>query len=150
MTNERLIELIAAYGAAPHRWPEAERAEAIAFMSANPSTSQTVLQDAQSLDHILDRGKKHVTNTNFLAARILKAAEAESIVRPKGANDRLIPWRQSTWKTVAATFVITAGFGFAAGQSAVAKSARMDTVEALLSLSVESTDDLESLLEDLQ
>jgi hypothetical protein len=150
MTNERLIELIAAYGADPKRWPDNEREDAVALMETNPILAKTTMDDAQSLDRILDGGKKDITNTDFLAARILKAAQNEDEVLPMVANDRLIPWRKSTWKSVAATFVITAGLGFAAGQSAVATSTRMDTAEALLSLSTESADELEILWEDLK
>jgi len=149
MTIERLNELIAAYGADPQRWPAIERDEARAFMDANPNITKVALDEAHILDTILDDEKKNVSNTDFLAARILKAAQAEAVPIPAAANDRLIPWAKSTWKSVAATLVITTGFGFAAGQSAVAKSMRMDTAEALLSLSVEDTDELSGLWEDL-
>jgi len=149
MTIERLNELIAAYGADPQRWPAIEHDEARAFMDAHPIITQATLDEARSLDSILDGEKKNVSNTDFLAARILKAAQTETMPIPIAANDRLIPWAKSTWKSVAATLVITTGFGFAAGQSAVAKSMRMDTAEALLSLSVEDTDELSGLWEDL-
>ena len=149
MTSERLGEIISAYGADPQRWPDAERISAIAFMDANPNIAQAALDDASLLEKVLDSEKKNVSSTDFLAARILKAAQSEDAPTPIAANDRLIPWAKSTWKSVAATFIITTGFGFAVGQSAVAKSTRMDTAEALLSISIEDTDEISDLWEDL-
>ena len=150
MTMERLNELIAAYGANPQRWPDAERDHAIAFMESNRVATEETIKEANILDEFLDSDRKNVTNTDFLAARIMKAANAENSTLPVAANDRLIPWRKSTWKSVAATFILTTGFGFAAGQSAVAKSNRMDTAEALLSISIEDASDVDNLWEDLQ
>lgn len=150
MTIERLNELISAYGANPQRWPDAERDQAIAFMDANRAATEEAIKKANVLDELLESDKKNVGNTDFLAARIMKAANAENSAPPVAANDRLIPWRKSTWKSVAATFILTTGFGFAAGQSAVAKSNRMDTAEALLSISIEDASDVDNLWEDLQ
>lgn len=155
MTIERLIELIEVYGSEPARWPESERAAALAYMDANPADTKAAFAAAAALDQVLDIGKKQVSGTDLLAARILKAAAADTEISPieapyVPANDRLIPWRKSTWKSVAATLVITTSFGFAAGQSAVAKSARMETAEALLSLTPENTYDSDELWEDLQ
>ena len=155
MTNERLIEIIEAYGAEPQRWPESERVAALAYMDANPADAKLALATAAGLDQALDSAKKQISGTDLLAARILKAATADAEITPMAApntpaNDRLIPWHKSTWKSVAATLVLTTGFGFAAGQSAVAKSTHMETAEALLSLTPENTYDAQELWEDLQ
>ena len=53
MTPERFQALIDAYGAEPRRWPEAERAAAVAFAGASPQT-QAWLDEARGLDAMLD------------------------------------------------------------------------------------------------
>lgn len=153
ITNERLIELIAAYGADPKRWPDNERDAAIAFMDANPKLAQTVMDDAQSLDQILDDGRKDVTNTDFLAARILKAAQglddAENPANDMVGGPARLPKRQPAWRSIAATLVITTGIGFAVGQSAAAKSARIAEAETLLSLTLDNPFDSTDIWEEL-
>ena len=153
MTSERLLELSAAYGADPNRWPDNERDAATTFMDAKPKVARNVMDDAQSLDHLLDGGKKDVTNTDFLAARILKAAqELDGVENP--ANDMVrgpahLPKRQPAWRSIAATLVITTGIGFAMGQSAAAKSARIAEAETLLSLTLDNPFDSSDIWEDL-
>lgn len=53
MNLERLAEIVAAYGGAPHRWPAAERqaAEALVFRSAEAAA---LVEAARSLDAALD------------------------------------------------------------------------------------------------
>ncbi|WP_300379372.1 hypothetical protein [Henriciella sp.] len=51
MNDERLLELIAAYGAAPMAWPEAEREAALAHLDAHPARFEAALADARALDH---------------------------------------------------------------------------------------------------
>ena len=60
-----------------------------------------------------------------------------------------LPKRQPLWRSVAATFVVTTGVGFAMGQSAAAKSARIAEAETLLSLTLDNPYDSDGLWEDL-
>ena len=53
MNAERLEQLIAAYGASPRRWPDAERAAAERLLAERPEL-RAVLQAAGDLDHWLD------------------------------------------------------------------------------------------------
>lgn len=53
MTPERFTEIVDAYGANPQRWPQAERAQALAFASAHPDAAEPVLAAAASLDRRL-------------------------------------------------------------------------------------------------
>lgn len=53
MNAERLEQLIEAYGAAPRRWPEAERAAAERLLAERPEL-RAALQAAADLDHWLD------------------------------------------------------------------------------------------------
>lgn len=53
MTFERFAGLVDAYGGAPARWPEAERAAALALMSADPR-ARALAAEARLLDGLLD------------------------------------------------------------------------------------------------
>lgn len=54
MNTDRLEALIAAYGADPSRWPEAERAEgARQLAAANPETLAGLLAEARTTDALL-------------------------------------------------------------------------------------------------
>ena len=44
MTEERFIQIVEAYGANPARWPETERAAAMAFADAYPDVADAALQ----------------------------------------------------------------------------------------------------------
>jgi hypothetical protein len=51
MTPERLAQILAAYGARPERWPEAERAAALALLRSDEAAGGT----GEALDRVLDR-----------------------------------------------------------------------------------------------
>ncbi len=53
MTPTRFQQLLDAYGAQPHRWPEAERAMAMHFLANRPATVKQQRHAAQ-LDALLD------------------------------------------------------------------------------------------------
>jgi hypothetical protein len=102
------------------------------------------------LDGALEGAREQTADTAFLAARILKAAQ-ESDACENAANDQIggparLP--RSRWKSIAATFVITTSLGFAAGQSAAAKSDRIAEAETLLSLTLDNPYDNSSMWED--
>jgi hypothetical protein len=50
MTPERFQTIVAAYGADPGRWPNAERAAAVAWAEQHPAEADAVLADSASLD----------------------------------------------------------------------------------------------------
>lgn len=52
MNSERALEIIAAYGADSARWPDAERAEALALTADDPHIA-AALADAHGLDGLL-------------------------------------------------------------------------------------------------
>lgn len=54
MTHERLLELIAAYGAEPMGWPEDERDAARALLSADPDAYSQALDDARLIEEALN------------------------------------------------------------------------------------------------
>ncbi|MBA4287019.1 MAG: hypothetical protein C0434_15975 [Xanthomonadaceae bacterium] len=53
MNLQRFAALIDAYGAEPRRWPQAERAEALAFANGD-ARAAALLRDAAALDALLD------------------------------------------------------------------------------------------------
>lgn len=96
MTPERFEEIVAAYGAAPERWPEAERRDAMAF--AATTTGEDLLARERRLDALLDR------------AAAPKAGPA-LIGRVAGT-----PWRQRAgWAAQAATLAAAAALGLFIG-----------------------------------
>jgi hypothetical protein len=73
MTPERFKELTEAYGADPKRWPEAERAEAAAFMDAGGADAREAYAEAAALDRLLSRHRVAAA-TPGLAERIAASA----------------------------------------------------------------------------
>lgn len=65
MDKARFDAIIAAYGADPRRWPEDERAAALAFAAAAD------LRQARALDAMLDLAPRPSPPSDLLAARIL-------------------------------------------------------------------------------
>lgn len=55
MTSERFHTLVEAYGADPRRWPQHERADALAWARAHRAQADTVLEAALELDAWLAR-----------------------------------------------------------------------------------------------
>lgn len=53
MTDDRLFDIIETWGAEPHGWPEAERAEAEALLAEKPGKFSSALIAARELDLML-------------------------------------------------------------------------------------------------
>lgn len=73
MTDARIMDLIAAYGAAPMAWPEDEREAAEAMIAAQPEKFEAVLSEARAIDAALG-GADMPDASAALAARILADA----------------------------------------------------------------------------
>lgn len=71
MTPQRFTQIVEAYGADARLWPQAERAEAEAFVAARPDAVRAALAAAGRLDAALNRYT--VPEDPGLAARILAA-----------------------------------------------------------------------------
>jgi len=120
MTQERFIEIIEAYGADPARWPEAERADALAHAEAHPEQADPVLAEAAALDALLELVE--VQPSDLLQRRILKAfpAPPARTVRPQ--------WQIPV--AAAAALLVGAFIGFASGAMTVTATPVEDTVYA--------------------
>ena len=84
MTVERLTELIAAYGADPARWPEAERDAALALIEES-AIARGALAEARALDALLAQDPAPPT-LSFDAATLARRVTSEARFRPKPHN----------------------------------------------------------------
>ncbi|WP_300393591.1 hypothetical protein [Henriciella sp.] len=75
MKDERLYDLIAAYGAEPMAWPEDERDAAMVHLKAHPDRFAVALDEARALDLAFEREALPDVPAG-LAERILEAAPA--------------------------------------------------------------------------
>ena len=73
MTHERLLELMAVYGAEPMAWPEDERAAARALLEDNPGRYADAMAEATAIDQALALEPVPEAST-ALAQSILAAA----------------------------------------------------------------------------
>ncbi|MDX2235077.1 MAG: hypothetical protein NW200_11330, partial [Hyphomonadaceae bacterium] len=74
MDADRFAAIVEAYGAAPARWPEAERAAAQAFARAHPAVCRPVLEEAAALDAWLALDARAEPAGEALHARAVAAA----------------------------------------------------------------------------
>jgi hypothetical protein len=131
MELERFRQLIEAYGAAPARWPAAEREAARALAAANAAAAG-LLTEAAGLDYLLDQAAAlapPIIDAEALIARATAAAPATAAgagpryhsapsARGGSANDRGL-WLR------AASLAAAALIGFIVGASQLA-----DTTDA--------------------
>lgn len=85
MSPERLRAILAAYGARPERWPEAERAEALRLLALDPASAPLVEAEA-ALDALL-----HEHQVAAPDAALLRRALA-AIPKPVGGLSILRGW----------------------------------------------------------
>lgn len=120
MNRERFEQVLAAYGADPKRWPEAERAALEAYAAANADAS-SVLAEARATDALLDAAREPLAPNPQLAARILNAA-------PRKAARAVSFDTRARWALAACALLgVIAGYG----GGRFAPSAPADDTEAM-------------------
>jgi hypothetical protein len=72
MNLDRFNCLLDAYGAAPSRWPEAERRAGLEFMARSPA-ARAAAAEAERLDTVLDRAPRQAPSAALLGT-VLAAA----------------------------------------------------------------------------
>ncbi|MGE0045012.1 MAG: hypothetical protein AB7J28_13150 [Hyphomonadaceae bacterium] len=104
MDRERFEAIVAAYGADARRWPQTERASALAFSQSDGAAAQ-LLGEARALDAAMDADAGDAGPSDLLVARIMRAAPkpARSIIRPQ--------WRPAAALAACAVFGLAVGFG---------------------------------------
>ena len=107
VTPQRLDELLAAYGADPRRWPDAERAGAQALLARSPELSAR-LNAARRLDAALDQmdGEVPAMVAARVTSRIDRAVEA-SLERSDTGG---LSWGAMLWSATGATWPRAAAF----------------------------------------
>jgi hypothetical protein len=128
MTEDRLIELIEAWGADPAGFPEAERAAAKALLAANPSRFAAALEEARALDQALSRVPEVLPSRDLTEALIASAPQPR---RARGAFGlpRFSPWAP------------------ASGFAALAAGLFMGIMVAPAASAASETDEVETVLE---
>lgn len=113
VTPDRVREIIAAYGGAPQRWPEAERLNALALIARDPALA-ALREQARGLDDVLDaQPAPPVLQVNPIAI----AAAARRGQSGRGTGGGLL---RPTLLRRAAGMAAVALLGFALGISGVA------------------------------
>jgi hypothetical protein len=122
MTEDRLIELIEAWGADPSAFPEAERAAARAMLAAQPARFAAVIAEARALDAALARLPEILPSAALTEALIASAPKA----RPAKGGFRVPKF--SPWAPASGLAALAAGL-FMGVMAAPAASASSDTSE---------------------
>jgi hypothetical protein len=130
MNRERMTTILAAYGAAPARWPDAERAAALAWADAHAEDFALIARAEAALDSMLALDRRDVGDDVALFARIVASAPdgegGGDVVRPAFGR-REAPhgfWRQAT--ALAACAVLGLAIGFANAPAADDAGHEMD------------------------
>lgn len=82
ITDERVLELIAAYGAEPGGWPEVERTAAIERLAEAPQLFEAALADARMIDTLLDTETTPDIRPALSEAILAAAPGSKSASRP--------------------------------------------------------------------
>lgn len=91
MTDERILELIAAYGADPDGFPEAERGQASRRMAQAPGVFAAALEEARLLDGVLGQVPEIAVPAALRAALIADAPKPAKEPRRAGGLLRFLP-----------------------------------------------------------
>lgn len=126
MTEDRLIELIATWGADPDAFPASERTAAKAMLAAQPDRFAAVMAEARALDAALSRIPE-VTPSHTLTEALIASAP-----KPRASLfrlPRLAPWAP------------------AGGFAALAAGLFMGVMVAPTASATSTTDDVAALLD---
>ena len=88
ISTERVLELIAAYGAEPGAWPEDERTAATQLMTTAPDLFAAALEEARALDALLQT--EQVPEPALQLSEAILAAAPKTKPERKGAFGGLI------------------------------------------------------------
>lgn len=118
LTHDRVLDLIAIYGADPEVWPEAERAAARRHLSVSPEVFADALAEAHALDACLARVPVPQPDPS-LANRIM--ATAPKMRRRQAAPVYLFRWsgRRSDIGAALAALAVGLVAGYATASEAV-------------------------------
>lgn len=87
MTSERFLALVAAYGADARRWPETERAAALALAAARPEAVAEALAEADAADALLYASRVAHPST-VLRDRVVASAAGAGLMKARHEGRR--------------------------------------------------------------
>lgn len=125
MTAERLREIIAAYGATPSAWPEAEREPALALIAKSGDEFTAALEDAASLDQLLSMDATEPPAGLFGA--IMSTAPTQKRAVARHASSRWSFPNGIRWPAGAA--LASLGMGLVGGYAYAASDTSYDSAE---------------------
>ena len=135
MTGERIFELIAAFGADPASWPDAEHEAGAAALKADPERYADALAAALILDDVLEAIPQPVPSAR-LAERILVDAPQASVRTSIGVSKtsgrtlkNLFGMRDSLWPLRAAMASLVTGVVVGYGAMAATLNNGLDADE---------------------
>lgn len=126
ISKERVEAIIAAYGADPARWPEAEREGVLKFIESY-SGREVFLQSASGLDVLLESAEQP-TPSNMLKARLLEDA---SLAIVSSRNEARVKNQAHSWSLAGVIDRIAGILSAPASLKPVAVSAMMVPVLVL-------------------
>ncbi|WP_321490339.1 hypothetical protein [uncultured Hyphomonas sp.] len=91
LSDERILDLIAAYGADPAAFPEAERAAATRRIAEAPGLFAKVLDDARRLDQFLDLVPEADVSASLRNSLLASAPKPQRAARPERGLGRFLP-----------------------------------------------------------
>ncbi|MEM1035718.1 MAG: hypothetical protein AAGI14_03040 [Pseudomonadota bacterium] len=142
ITIERVLDLIAVYGAHPAAWPDHERDAAEALLASKPEAFEAALQEAVELDQMLMQADQVPEPPTHLATAILDAAP----VAQKSAQRE--SWLRSLFplglRLPTGAAMASLGIGLMAGYSYAGNSG----FDAYLEADVTYTDTLDGSFDD--
>ncbi len=110
MTRDEFLRTVETYGANAARWPDAYRADMLAWQAENTADAAAILASEGELDRALDTIRLE-PGTDMLKARILnQLPETATDAVPVPANNNLARFSQ---KAVAALMLFAFSVGFA-------------------------------------
>lgn len=141
MDADRLKALADCYGADPQRWPEGERASALAFIAADRLTADRILFEARQMDAVLDLAPSPVVSHD-LRERVIARAAAQGL-RPR--SRARFSFDPLTWFSGAGVAAACAA-GVLVGVNATSIATADERADAVLyQASLAGVDDLEVL-----
>lgn len=136
MDAQRFESLTAAYGAEPGRWPQVERAAALAFQRDNRAAAERILFEARMIDAVLDAAPTQAPSAE-LRDRVLARAP-----RPRSGRPRVL-FGAPRWLPSAGVAALACAVGMWVGSVAVERAAAPIQADMLVAEVAPAVEDVE-------
>jgi len=131
MNEARLAAIIAAHGAAPHRWPEAER-QAASDLLARSDAARAMLDVEAELDSLLSHVPAEMAPSPGLVERLMAARpravpSAPQVQRPRTSGWRIL-WPYGSPLVPSSALALSMLLGIALGTSLQSESPELMSI----------------------